>query len=191
MTHLKASSRPRRSSQNCQQSFLFFRTELFAHVVNDAAIEFPSEDDYPLDPLAKDLITALLQQSPQDRLGSAGPQEVKEHPYLGDLDWNSLLRYKVILNFQPKSEANHGAIIFAAPLAVKLKAMFIYTFTLCRPNSFHDWRTKKTRATSTLEQIATITNSMTPTRTTRQSCPRSTLVAIFRNFSLINALILF
>lgn len=80
-------------------NFVLLLAELFAHVVNDAAIEFPSEEDYPLDPLAKDLITALLQQSPQDRLGSAGPQEVKEHPYLGDLDWNSLLRYKVSLNF--------------------------------------------------------------------------------------------
>lgn len=70
-------------------------SELFAHVVNDAAIEFPSDEDWPLELNSKDLITALLQQSPQDRLGSAGPQEVKEHPYLADLDWNSLLRYKV------------------------------------------------------------------------------------------------
>lgn len=92
-----------RVGQNCQQTFLLL-AELFAHVVNDAAIEFPSEEDYPLDPLAKDLITALLQQSPQDRLGSAGPQEVKEHPYLGDLDWNSLLRYKVSLNCVTSSQ---------------------------------------------------------------------------------------
>lgn len=69
--------------------------ELFAHVVNDAVIEFPSDDDWPLEANSKDLINALLEQSPQDRLGSAGPQEVKEHPYLADLDWNSLLRYKV------------------------------------------------------------------------------------------------
>ena len=69
--------------------------ELFAHVVNDAAIEFPADEDWPMEPNAKDLITTLLQQNPQDRLGSAGPQEVKEHPYLIDLDWNSLLRYKV------------------------------------------------------------------------------------------------
>jgi microtubule-associated serine/threonine kinase len=52
-----------------------------------------------MEPNAKDLITVLLQQNPQDRLGSAGPQEVKEHPYLVDLDWNSLLRYKVRGNF--------------------------------------------------------------------------------------------
>ena len=64
-------------------------------MVNDAAIEFPADEDWPMEPNAKDLITTLLQQNPQDRLGSAGPQEVKEHPYLIDLDWNSLLRYKV------------------------------------------------------------------------------------------------
>lgn len=74
-------------------------TELFAHVVNDAVIEFPNDEDWPLDPNSKDLITALLQQNPQDRLGSAGPQEVKEHPYLADLDWTSLLRYKVNFKF--------------------------------------------------------------------------------------------
>lgn len=75
----------------------FILPELFAHVVNDAAIEFPSDDDWPLEANSKDLITSLLQQNPQDRLGSAGPQEVKEHPYLADLDWTSLLRYKVKL----------------------------------------------------------------------------------------------
>lgn len=39
--------------------------ELFAHVVNDAAIEFPPDDDWPLDDNSKDLITSLLQQNPQ------------------------------------------------------------------------------------------------------------------------------
>lgn len=72
-------------------------SELFAHVVTDAAIEFPSDEDWPLDANSKDLITSLLQQNPQDRLGCGGPQEVKEHPYLADLDWTSLLRYKVKL----------------------------------------------------------------------------------------------
>ncbi|XP_034172889.2 microtubule-associated serine/threonine (MAST) protein kinase dop isoform X1 [Osmia lignaria lignaria] len=67
--------------------------ELFAHTVNDD-IEWPDEDDWPVQPEAKDIITALLQQSPRDRLGTGGSHEVKEHPYFYGVNWNSLLRQK-------------------------------------------------------------------------------------------------
>jgi microtubule-associated serine/threonine kinase len=43
----------------------------------------------------KDVISGLLQQNPRDRLGIAGAQEVKDHTYFNNLDWNSLLRQKV------------------------------------------------------------------------------------------------
>ncbi|XP_026689026.1 microtubule-associated serine/threonine-protein kinase 3-like, partial [Diaphorina citri] len=66
---------------------------LFAHTVNDD-IEWPSEDDWPIQVEAKSIITDLLQQNPRDRLGTGGPHEVKEHPYFSNLDWNSLLRHK-------------------------------------------------------------------------------------------------
>ncbi|XP_017889113.1 microtubule-associated serine/threonine-protein kinase 3 isoform X2 [Ceratina calcarata] len=67
--------------------------ELFAHTVNDD-IEWPDEDDWIVQPEAKDIITALLQQSPRDRLGTGGPHEVKDHPYFYGVNWNSLLRQK-------------------------------------------------------------------------------------------------
>ncbi|XP_017754210.1 PREDICTED: microtubule-associated serine/threonine-protein kinase 3 isoform X5 [Eufriesea mexicana] len=67
--------------------------ELFAHTVNDD-IEWPDDDDWPVQPEAKDIITALLQQSPRDRLGTGGSHEVKEHPYFYGVNWNSLLRQK-------------------------------------------------------------------------------------------------
>ncbi|KAG8336406.1 Microtubule-associated serine/threonine-protein kinase 4 [Homalodisca vitripennis] len=67
--------------------------ELFAHTVNDD-IEWPSEDDWPIQPEAKDIITALLHQNARDRLGTGGPHEVKEHPYFHGVNWNSLLRQK-------------------------------------------------------------------------------------------------
>jgi microtubule-associated serine/threonine kinase len=41
--------------------------ELFAHTVNDD-IEWPEEDDFPVQLEAKDMIGALLQQNPLDRL---------------------------------------------------------------------------------------------------------------------------
>ena len=68
--------------------------QLFSHVVNDD-IEWPSESDWPVQPEAKDLITALLQQNPRDRIGTvAGGAEIKMHPFFDGVDWNSLLRQK-------------------------------------------------------------------------------------------------
>lgn len=57
-------------------------------------IEWPDENDWPVQPEAKDIITALLHQSPRDRLGTSGSHEVKEHPYFYGVNWNSLLRQK-------------------------------------------------------------------------------------------------
>ncbi|CAG2063032.1 unnamed protein product, partial [Timema podura] len=57
-------------------------------------IEWPDEEDWPVQQEAKDIITTLLQQNPRERLGTSGPQEVKEHPYFDGVDWNSLLRQK-------------------------------------------------------------------------------------------------
>ncbi|CAG7835410.1 unnamed protein product [Allacma fusca] len=83
--------------------------ELFAHTVNDD-IEWPSDDEYPVAVETKDIISALLQQNPRDRLGTAGAQEVKDHPYFGGVDWNSLLRQKV--EFVPTLESEEDTSYF-------------------------------------------------------------------------------
>ncbi|XP_071439169.1 microtubule-associated serine/threonine-protein kinase 3-like [Hetaerina americana] len=83
--------------------------ELFAHTVNDD-IEWPDEDDWPLQPEAKDVISALLQQNPRDRLGSGGSHEVKEHPYFVGVDWNSLLRQKA--EFVPQLDGEEDTSYF-------------------------------------------------------------------------------
>merc|ERR1719474_1408761 len=84
--------------------------ELFAHTVNDD-VEWPEEEDWPVQIEAKDIITLLLQQNPLDRLGTGGAFEVKEHFYFsgGDfgsggssVDWTSLLRMKA--DFIPQLE---------------------------------------------------------------------------------------
>ncbi|KAF2361885.1 Microtubule-associated serine/threonine-protein kinase domain [Trinorchestia longiramus] len=68
--------------------------ELFAHTVNDD-IEWPDDNDWPVDETAKDVITALLTHSPLDRLGTmGGASEVKEHPFFHPIDWNQILRQK-------------------------------------------------------------------------------------------------
>ncbi|XP_076261972.1 microtubule-associated serine/threonine (MAST) protein kinase dop isoform X5 [Rhynchophorus ferrugineus] len=83
--------------------------ELFAHTVQDD-IEWPENDDWSVQEEAKDLITALLQHSPRERLGTGGAQEVKEHVYFYGLDWNSLLRQKA--EFVPQLEHDEDTSYF-------------------------------------------------------------------------------
>ncbi|CAH1393247.1 unnamed protein product [Nezara viridula] len=83
--------------------------ELFAHTVNDD-IEWPDDDDWPVQEEAKDIISSLLQQNPRDRLGTGGPHEVKEHPYFLGVDWNSLLRQKA--EFVPQLENDEDTSYF-------------------------------------------------------------------------------
>ena len=54
--------------------------ELFAHTVNDD-IEWPTEEDWPVPPEAKEIISALLMQNPLDRLGTAGSFDVSSWSY--------------------------------------------------------------------------------------------------------------
>merc|ERR1719422_2620780 len=67
--------------------------ELFNHTVHDA-IEWPEEEDWPVQAEAKDLITLLLQHDPIDRLGTGSAFEVKDHHYFAGIDWGNLLRMK-------------------------------------------------------------------------------------------------
>ena len=83
--------------------------ELFAHTVNDD-IEWPEEEDWPVPSEAKDIIAALLQQNPLDRLGTAGAFELKEHFYFYGMDWNSLLRLKA--DFIPQLEDEEDTSYF-------------------------------------------------------------------------------
>lgn len=88
--------------------------ELFMYVVNDAKIDWPSDEDWPIDPEARNIISGLLLQDPQERLGSQGPQEVKDHPYLNGIEWNSLLRYKA--EFIPQLENEEDTSYFDSRL---------------------------------------------------------------------------
>ena len=87
--------------------------ELFAHTVNDD-IEWPTEEDWPVPPEAKEIISALLMQNPLDRLGTAGSFDVKEHHYFFGVDWNSLLRMKA--DFIPQLEDEEDISYFDSRL---------------------------------------------------------------------------
>ncbi|KRT79224.1 phosphotransferase, partial [Oryctes borbonicus] len=83
--------------------------ELFAHTVNDD-IEWPDSEDWTVQDEAKDLITALLNHTPRDRLGTGGAQEVKENVYFNGLDWDSLLRQKA--EFVPQLDNDEDTSYF-------------------------------------------------------------------------------
>lgn len=75
--------------------------DIYFHIFTDD-IEWPDTEDWAVQNEAKELISALLQHSPRDRLGTGGAQDVKEHLYFNGLDWNSLLRHKA--EFVPQLE---------------------------------------------------------------------------------------
>jgi microtubule-associated serine/threonine kinase len=73
-------------------------------------IEWPEDKEFPIQPETKDIIMALLQQNPRDRIGTGGANEVKEHPYFHTLNWNSLLRQKA--EFVPQLENEEDTSYF-------------------------------------------------------------------------------
>ena len=69
-------------------------------------VEFP--DDMP--PLARDLITKLLEIDPAKRLGSKAPphgaQEIRAHPWFADMDWQALTDHQL----EPLIVPHHGTV---------------------------------------------------------------------------------
>ncbi|KAF4107630.1 hypothetical protein G5714_011994 [Onychostoma macrolepis] len=82
--------------------------ELFGQVMSDEIIWPDGDDALPVD--AQDLITRLLNQNPQERLGRGGASEVKQHMFFSGLDWNGLLRQKA--EFIPQLEAEDDTSYF-------------------------------------------------------------------------------
>ncbi|CAH1775457.1 unnamed protein product [Owenia fusiformis] len=83
--------------------------ELFSQVINEE-IEYPDEEDEAPPEEAQNLINNLLQQSPLDRLGTGGAQEVKEHVFFIKIDWDGLLRLKA--EFVPSFENEEDTSYF-------------------------------------------------------------------------------
>ena len=50
---------------------------------------------------AADFINKCLQRKPANRLGLNGPNEVKQHVWLRDIDWMSIIEMKVQPTFIP------------------------------------------------------------------------------------------
>jgi len=51
-----------------------------------------------------DFVNQCIQRKPLNRLGFNGPEEVKEHPFLKDVNWRDLLAKKLTPPFIPKAK---------------------------------------------------------------------------------------
>ena len=50
---------------------------------------------------AADFINKCLQRKPANRLGLNGPNEVKQHVWLKEVDWQAVIEMKVVTTFNP------------------------------------------------------------------------------------------
>ncbi|CAK94048.1 unnamed protein product (macronuclear) [Paramecium tetraurelia] len=56
---------------------------------------------------AADFTNKLLQRKPQNRLGNNGPDEVKEHPWFRDFNWDKLITKQIIAPFIPNGNEDN------------------------------------------------------------------------------------
>jgi len=56
----------------------------------------------------KDLIRKLLEKDPGMRLGANGAQEIKDHEWFSDIDWNSVAERTMIPPYKPREEIVEG-----------------------------------------------------------------------------------
>ncbi|CAE1285272.1 MAST [Acanthosepion pharaonis] len=82
---------------------------LFSQVINEQ-FEWPPEKELKVQDEAKDLITQLLRSNPQERLGSGGVHQVKEHIFFLSVDWDGLLRQKA--EFVPQLDSEEDTSYF-------------------------------------------------------------------------------
>ncbi|KAH3670410.1 hypothetical protein OGAPHI_000925 [Ogataea philodendri] len=70
---------------------------MYRKILNDPLV-FPAD----FDPQTRDLITRLLNRDPKKRLGYNGVEEIKNHEFFKDIDWNKLSHKGYIPPFKPQ-----------------------------------------------------------------------------------------
>ena len=108
--------------------------EMFAKRVTGDYLSFP-----PWVPdQAKDMCNALLDKNPQTRLGSKkGAKEVKEHPWVHDMEWEKLFRKKITPPIDPtKNGVNFSPEFTEKPIPAEVKEL---TATLPKTTQFAGW----------------------------------------------------
>ncbi|KAJ3211351.1 hypothetical protein HDU67_004585 [Dinochytrium kinnereticum] len=70
--------------------------EMYKKILKDE-ITFPEE----VGPAAKDLLKKLLNRDPSQRLGSKNAEEIKNHPFFSEINWQKLMGRKYTPPFRP------------------------------------------------------------------------------------------
>ena len=100
--------------------------EIFANIINGRQfIDWPEIPD-EMSAEAQDLIYRLLDDNPTTRLGANGPQEVKNHPYFKDIDWDSL--FSSTPPFVPKPCTAEDTGYFGGNCFILFIRFFIFYF---------------------------------------------------------------
>jgi len=73
---------------------------IFQNILNREMFEWPAE--VPVSDAAKDFVDKLLQLDLKRRLGSTGPEEVKNHPFFAGINWDKVLTDPMTDFFVPK-----------------------------------------------------------------------------------------
>jgi serum/glucocorticoid-regulated kinase 2 len=63
-------------------------------------------------PLARDILTKLLEKDPRKRLGVNGAQEIKDHDFFHDIDWIKLMQKRLKPPTKPKVVSANLQIVF-------------------------------------------------------------------------------
>ena len=102
------------SSHSCFSQGLIYNALNFAE-----EIEWPDEEEWQGGSDARDLIQQLLTHDPLERLGTAGAQEVKEHPFFDGLNWESMLRQKA--EFVPQLDNEEDTSYFDSEFGTRMQ----------------------------------------------------------------------
>lgn len=70
--------------------------EMYQKILH-AELVFPPE----VSPLARGILTKLLERDPSKRLGALGADEIKKDPFFADVNWQRLMERKVAPPFRP------------------------------------------------------------------------------------------
>jgi len=66
-------------------------------------------DDEVFSKHAKDLLEKLLERNPSKRLGANGVDEIKDHPFFSEINWDKLYKRKIKPPFIPKDNIKNSS----------------------------------------------------------------------------------
>ena len=78
-------------------------------------LHFPGPEGVP--PAAEDLLTKLLDRSPEARLGTNGAAEITAHPFFDAIDWRKLMQRE----YEPAFKPNVVGLVLRKQISLRWK----------------------------------------------------------------------